>query len=285
MTLRDPDAVVRELLPLVRAFCAGEPCGVALGGSHAKGTADAHSDVDVYLFAESFLPAARRGELVAARLGDAAQPVSWGADDPFVEGGTDFWLDGVRVECWLRRASTMEATIADCLAGRIRREYAVWTAMGYFNYVALADVRSMRIVHDPAGMLARWKAQVAVYPEPLRDAIIRRFMAEAAFWPDNPHYLSAIERGDVIYTSAILQQVLHASIQAVFALNREYFPGEKKLAEALETLPVLPQRFAAVAEGLLFPSSRLGVEEMREQRRALASRVGELRCLLTDCRD
>src|SRR5688572_31882124 len=54
----------------------------------------------------AFLPAARRGELVAARLGDAAQPVSWGADDPFVEGGTDFWLDGVRVECWLRGSRT-----------------------------------------------------------------------------------------------------------------------------------------------------------------------------------
>jgi hypothetical protein len=31
-----PDELVRELLPLVRAFCAGEPYGVALGGSHAK---------------------------------------------------------------------------------------------------------------------------------------------------------------------------------------------------------------------------------------------------------
>jgi hypothetical protein len=101
---------------------------------------------------------------------------------------------------------------------------------------------------------------------------------EAAFWSDNPHYLGAIERGDVIYTSAIVQQV-------VFALNREYFPGEKKLAEALETLPILPQRFAAVAKGLLFPNSRPGVEEMREQRRALASHVGEIRCLLTDFPD
>ena len=280
--MRDPDAIVRELLPLVRAFCVGEPC-VALGGSHAKGTADAHSDVDVYLFAESFLPAARRSELVAARLGDAAQPVSWGADDPFVEGGTDFRLDGVRVECWLRRASTVQATIADCLAGRIRREYTVWTAMGYFNYVALSDVHSMRIIDDPAGMLARWKAQVAVYPEPLRDAILSRFMAEAAFWPDNPHYLSAIERGDVIYTSAIVQQVLHALIQVVFALNREYFPGEKQLAEALEALEALtvaPARFAENVETLLCPGRAPNSAESREQARALTSLVADVRGLL-----
>jgi predicted nucleotidyltransferase len=280
MTLRDPEAIVRELLPLVRAFCAGEPYGIALGGSHAKGTADAHSDVDVYLFADAFLSAARRVELVTARLGDAAQAVSWGADDPFVEGGTDFSVDGIRVECWLRSARQVESTIADCVEGRIRRERAVWTAMGYFNYVALGDVHAMRIVDDPRGMLARWKAQVATYPEPLRDAILRRFMAEAAFWPENPHYLGAVERADVIYTSAIVQQVLQALIQVVFALNRAYFPGEKKLAGALDKLPVAPPNFAARCEALLCPGAPPSVAKLREQRRdltSLVSEVGELR--------
>jgi len=282
VTLRDPDSIVRALLPLARAFCAGEPYGVALGGSHTKGTADAHSDVDVYLFAEAFLPAARRGELVTARLGDAAQPVSWGADDPFVEGGTDFQLDGVRVECWLRRSSAVEATIADCLQGRVRREHAVWTAMGYFNHVALGDVRSMHVVDDPRGMLARWKAQVAAYPEPLRDAILGRFMAEAAFWPANPHYLGAVERGDVIYTSAIVQQAIQALIQAVFALNREYFPGEKKLAEALRQLPVTPPELAGRIETLLCAGARPSVAELREQERGLADLVRETRELFRE---
>jgi len=280
MTLRDPEAIIHDLRPLVRAFCAGETYGIALGGSHAKGTADADSDVDIYLFADAFVPAARRVELVAGRLGDAAQAVSWGADAPFVEGGTDFSVDGIRVECWLRSARRVEATIADCLQGRIRREHAVWTAMGYFNYVALGDVHAMRIVDDPRGMLARWKAQVATYPEPLRDAILRHFMAEAAFWPENRHYLGAVERTDVIYTSAIVQQAAQALIQVVFALNREYFPGEKKLAEALEKLTIVPAEFAATIEGLLCPGPARGVDELREQQRALASLTTDVRGLV-----
>jgi hypothetical protein len=52
-------------------------------------------------------------------------------------------------------------------------------------------------------------------------------MAEAAFWSDNPHYIDTIERGDVIYTSAIVQQVAQALVQVVFALTPQYFPGEK----------------------------------------------------------
>lgn len=280
--MTDPDAVVRELLPLVRAFCAGEAYGIALGGSHAKGTADAHSDVDVYLFADAFLPAARRVERVTAQLGDAARAVSWGADEPFTEGGTDFSVDGVLVECWLRRATSVEATIADCVQGRVRRKHRAWTAMGFFDHVALGDVHAMRIVDDPAGMLARWKAMVSTYPEPLRDTILRRFMAEAAFWPENPHYLGAVERGDVIYASAIVQQTTQALIQVVFALDRAWFPGEKKLADALAKLPSAPRDFAARLQNVLCSGAHPSVADLRAQSRELAELVRETRALVAE---
>jgi predicted nucleotidyltransferase len=245
-----PDEIVRDLLPLLRDLCDG-PCGIALGGSHAKGTADAHSDVDVYVFANCVLPGERRAALVRELLGEASRPVSWGADEPWTQGGTDFRLDGVRVEVWLRSTSSVEAEVRAALRGEIRRDHVFWTVMGFFGHTVLADLKSTRIVDDPAGVLARWKADVAAYPEPLRDAVLRRFTAEAAFWPENPHYLSAIERGDVIYTSGIVQQVVHALIQVVFALNREYFPGEKKLADALRALPVAPPDFVERIEALL----------------------------------
>ncbi|HEX7240825.1 MAG TPA: DUF4037 domain-containing protein [Longimicrobiaceae bacterium] len=271
-----PDLLVGELLPLLRRFCAGEH-GIALGGSHAKACADEQSDVDVYLFSRGALPGARRRELVEETLGPASEAVSWGADEPFVQGGTDFVHRGVRVECWLRSAAAVEGTLAACVEGRIRREPAVWTVMGFFDYVALADVRSMRVVEDPHGMLARWKDAVAAYPEPLRRAVLGRFMAEAAFWPENFHYRSAVERADVIYTSGIVQQTLHSLIQVAFALNREYFPGEKKLAVALAKLPALPEAFAPRVQALLCPGRDPGVAELREQRRELAALMAELR--------
>jgi len=275
--LTDPDAIVRELLPLVRAFCSGTEYGIALGGSYAKGTADAHSDVDIYLFADAFLPGARRVELVTAHLGEAAGAVSWGADEPFVEGGTDFTVDGILVECWLRSARQVESTLGECMRGRVRREQKVWTVMGFFDHVVLGDVHAMRIVDDPAGMLARWKAMVAAYPEPLREAILRRFMAEAAFWPENPHYLGAVERGDVIYTSAIVQQVVQALVQVVFALDRAYFPGEKKLADALAKLPSAPRDFAGRIQNVLCPGAHPTPAELREQSRGMADLVREVR--------
>ncbi|HEV2735959.1 MAG TPA: DUF4037 domain-containing protein [Longimicrobiaceae bacterium] len=274
-----PDLVLRELLPLLRRFCPGEH-GIALGGSHAKGGGDALSDVDVYLFADRVVPGARRRDLVLEALGEAAEAVSWGRDEPFTGGGTDFTYRGTRVECWLRSSRQLQATIAACRRGEIRREHSVWAVMGFFDCVALADMRAMRIVEDPGGMLARWKAEVAVYPEPLRRALLGRFMAEAAFWPDNFHYASAVERADAIYVSGIVQQVAQALVQVVFALNGEYFPGEKRLDAALEKLPVVPPAFARRLRALLFSGEDPGVAELREQRRALGALVAEVERLV-----
>ena len=280
--VNDAEQIARDLLPLVRGFVAEGPYGIALGGSGAKGTADPHSDVDVYLFAEAFAPAAARAERVTAARGVAAGAVSWGTGEPFVEGGTDFSVDGVRVECWLRRASLVEAALAACAGGRTRREHRAWLVMGFFDHVVLGDVHAMRIVDDPAGMLARWKASVATYPEALRTAILRRFMAEAAHWPHNPHYLGAVERADLIYTSGIVQQVIHALLQVVFALNRTYFPGEKKLAAALATLSIAPADAGARIEALLFPGARPSVAGLRAQMRDLTDLVRETRELIVE---
>jgi hypothetical protein len=270
------DEVIRELLPLFRRFAVA-PCGIALGGSHAKGTADAYSDVDVYLFADRVIPAAARAALVRARLGDASAPVSWGADDPWIEGGTDFEWNGVRVEVWLRSASSVDAAIQAALRGELRRDHVFWTVMGFFHHTVLADVHTMRVVDDSEGTLGRWKDAVATYPEPLRGAILRRFLGEASFWPRSPHYLSAVERGDAIYAAGIVQQVAHALIQAVFALNRTWFPGEKKVADALRRLPLAPVDFAERIEALLCTSG--DVARLGEQQAALAGLVDEVRRL------
>lgn len=281
MSTDSPDDVIHDLLPLVRRFCLGR-YAVALGGSYAKGTDDPHSDVDIYLFSDDALPGSRRRELVREALGDAAEAVSWGGDGEFVEGGTDFLHHGRRVECWLRSAARVERAMESALQGQIGREYVAWTVMGFFSHVVLADVRALRIVEDPDGMLARWKAAVAEYPDPLRDAVLGRFMAEARLWPDNFHYRTAVERADVLYTSGIVQQVVHSLIQALFALNREYFPGEKQLARTIDKLPLKPAAFVPRAQALLCIGRDPTVAQLEAQRRELGALVDEVAALVAD---
>jgi hypothetical protein len=99
-------------------------------------------------------------------------------------------------------------------------------------------------------------------------------------WPDNFHYRSAIERADAIYTSGIVQQVLQALVQVIFALNHEYFPGEKKLAQALGKLSVQPTACPVRLRALLFPGKDLSVNQLQEQRRELGALVTEVQQLV-----
>ncbi len=277
------DALVRALLPLFRSFSPG-PVGIAIGGAHAKGRADALSDVDVHLFARDVLPGARRRELVAQALGQAAGATSWGEDEPFTQCGTDFLHGRTRVECWLRGVPSIDAAVAASLEGRVGRTQSVWAVMGFFDHVVLGDLRSMWIVEDPRGDLARWKEATRTYPAPLRRALLDRFTAEAAFWPRNPHYLTAVERGDAIYAAAIVQQVVQSLVQVVFALNRAYFPGEKGLAAALEKLPLPPDGLAARLDAILFPGRAPDVRALRAQNAALAALVDEIGSMVEEDR-
>lgn len=273
-------SAAEELLPLVRRFATGD-YGIALGGAHAKGADDAHSDVDVYLFAERWLPGPARNQLCRVILGTDTPVRSWGEDnDRYEQGGTDFTHDGRRIECWLRGVDPVSGAVADAFAGVVRREFVTWTAMGYFNHCTLSDLQQMVILDDPNGILAAWQAQVDVYPPALRQTILETHLTAAQFWPDNFHYESAVARGDILYCAAIVQQVVQNLVQVIFALNSTYFPGEKKLTQALGRLSRTPERFAQRLASLAYPGGEAGPASLAEQRVALQSLVREVTALV-----
>jgi hypothetical protein len=274
-------ALMDRLLPVVRRFCVGE-YGIALGGAHAKGVDDAASDVDVYLFARQVLPNEERARLVGEIADDPASIISWGQVEPFVQAGTDFYLGPQKVECWLRNIKMISATIADCRSGVVKHDLVTWTVMGFYNHCALSDLDKMIPLEDPHGILARWKELVSEYPPKLRAAILAEYLRGAKFWPGNFHYLSAVERCDVIYVTGIVQQVVNNLIQVIFALNRVYFPGEKKLDVALERLATKPAGFTQCIKGLVFPGVSPDVAYLRRQSHALTALVSEVEALVAE---
>lgn len=270
-----------KLLSLLRRFATGD-YGIALGGAHAKGVADEQSDLDLYLFAERWLPGPARDQLCRVILGADTPVRSWGVDNAdgiYEQAGTDFTVDGKPVECWLRGVNYICDIVEETCSGIVRRDFVTWTAMGYFNHCALSDLQHMVILEDPQKILTRWQSQVAVYPPALRKTIVETYLSAARFWPHNFHYEVAVKRGDILYAMAIAQQVVQNLIQVVFALNEVYFPGEKKLAEALEQLPRAPERFAARVQALVFPTGepvRDALERQRAEIQVLVQEVSDL---------
>src|SRR5512133_1685322 len=144
--------LVAELVPLFRQLSRGE-YGIALGGAHAKGVADAESDLDIYVFARQVLPIPERERLCAQFSPLISQVTCWDEQPPegssaYIQGGTDFYYQGQKVEVWQRSMDYVSRIIADCQAGSIRRDCVTWTVMGFFNYCTLSDLDKMQPVED-----------------------------------------------------------------------------------------------------------------------------------------
>ncbi|MHB1356872.1 MAG: DUF4037 domain-containing protein [Anaerolineae bacterium] len=274
-------AVVGELIPLLTQLCL-EEYGIAVGGAHAKGTDDSESDLDLYVFTANAHRNTERSRLASQFSPDITELISWGPDDPFVQGGTDFYYKGHKVECWLRNRQIIDRAIADGREGILTRELVTWTITGFYNHCALSDIKVMLPVVDPAGIIASWQSEIAVYPPKLQNTIINNHLSAARFWPHNFHYSSAVERQDVIYTSGIVQQVVHNLIQVMFAINQTYFPGDKKLAKAIGHLARTPASCVDRIHWLLLPQETVNVALLRRQQVELQQLLKDVEALVAE---
>lgn len=261
---------IKDLVEHLKNTAEGK-CAIALAGAHAKGAADASSDIDIYIFAERAKPWEERTALLSAIADPGTTPwvdkcfdaAPWG-------GGMDFRYQGTPVEAVGRTIARMEQVIGDCLAGKYEIIPATWTSNGYYTFIYLCELSFLKPVWDPDGILAAWQTKTAVYPEPLRRAIMTDFLGRSGTWMENFHYESAVRRGDILFTAPIVLHTLMDMVQVVFALNRTYFTGDKKLEAALAKLPVCPDALRPESLDLLLTAPR-DPQILEEQRQLLQS--------------
>ena len=241
------DFVITEkmeaVIELMKKTALG-PCAIAVAGAHAKGTADSASDLDIYMFADSYRSYEERCALIkAAADPDMPAWISESAEDAPWGGSMDFGFRGTPVEVNFRTFSMMDRMVTDCMDGKFRIIPATWTSNGYYTFIYLSELSFIRPVWDPENRLADYQKQVRVYPEKLRQSIIRTFMERAETWLDNFHYDSAIRRCDALFVAPIVLHTLMDMVQVIFALNRKYFTGDKKLEKALSAMEFCPEVF------------------------------------------
>ncbi len=247
---------IAELTDLLKRTVEGK-CAIALAGAHAKGTEDAASDIDLYIFAEQARPWKERSALITAAADPGTVPwVDQNFDAAPWGGGMDFLYRGTPVEVVGRTIAHTDRMIDDCLAGRYEIIPATWTSNGYYTFIYLCELNFLKPVWDPDGVLAAWKEKAAVYPAPLRRAVMVDFLGRAGTWMGNFHYDSAVHRGDILFTAPIVLHTVMDMVQVLFALNHVYFTGDKKLEAVLAKLPRCPKALHPDGVDLLFSSSR-----------------------------
>lgn len=103
----------------------------------------------------------------------------------------------------------------------------------------LADIQNGIALHDPDGLLEKWKATIADYPEDARREVVwrRLFFAGIACGDIS----RAVDRGDLLHAFACKASFLEHYARALFALNRRYYRKPKALEYHLRGFEYRPE--------------------------------------------
>ena len=252
---------------------------VALGGSYARGTAKAGSDIDLGLYYHEARPFAIEAiRAIANAVNDTSDPVvaGFGGWGPWVNGGAWLTIGGQRVDFLYRSLERLDVTIEACARGEFQTDYEQQPATGFFSFIYLGELAICRPLHDPAGALAGLKARVWPYPPALRAAVLKRFGFHAGFALG--HLDKAAANGDVYMAVGCLYRALSALVQMLYALNGRYFISDKGAITECAAFERVPADFGARVTGLLATSgaTSAALAESAGQARALYNEVQRL---------
>jgi len=216
-----------QMTPALLALADTGRVAVSLGGSRAKSFADTKSDYDFRVYADQF-----KGPELAETPAWAEFEAVW----------RSWERKGLRIDgAWCRSIASIDRDLAAWLDGHGAVKEYEWTIWGYH---LPTDIAHQQIVADPDGVLGAWKDRLKTYPETLRRAVLDKHMSILRYWRADYHYLSKVERGDVVFLAGLSAKLLHSIMQVIFALNRTYFVGDGWNLRGTANFAIVPEDLA-----------------------------------------
>ena len=227
----DPDPRVHDLALQVSKLDHVE--AVILGGSISTGIIDGRSDIDLYVYARQAIEVALRERILkprAARL--ELQRDFWEWEDTWIEH------DGGKFEIMYRGCGHTEQEVE-------RRLCRCEASVGYSTCVLHTLAHGVVLV-DRNGWFKALQQRVLStnYPDKLLRAVIAKNFP--VLGPIISSYEDQIEsafaRRDLVSLIHRTAAWLASYFDIVFAVNRQYHPGEKRLLVQAARLPTYPAK-------------------------------------------
>ncbi len=157
---------------------------VVLGGSYARGTQHAQSDIDIGIYYRESWPfdisAIRK---VAGTLSADGAPVvtdfyEWG---PWVNGGAWINTRAGKVDFLYRNLDQVARTIDAAQQGSYEHDYDQQPTFRFYSVIYLGETEACIPLVDSEGCIARLKSKVERYPPKLKSTVIATELWNAEF--------------------------------------------------------------------------------------------------------
>ena len=267
---KELNEILRRLLQDVA--CMDEVAAIGQTGDIREIPKPGESDIDIFVYVQT-MPAPEQRLRVYQKSGADLQELqlgvcaggNWGTGDAMLINGVETML------MYFTTAETVQ-NLEEILAGRLPDRIG-----DYYPIGRCAAIRTMHIHYDGAQFLSSLQRRLSEYPEQLAKALA---IHHGALTNDEEDFYRALRRKDPLFYHFALEIALDHFLQAIFALNRTFFPSRKRSQQYLSGFSYKPERcYERMLEAV-----RLGGEPERlEESYALwRTLTGELAALIEE---
>jgi len=204
-----------------RLACQKLVRAIGLSGGERPFPKPGEADIDLFVYCTVIPARDERQEMLLSVQGDIGQVEigkvesgHWGQGDCFLMAGVETWLLYFTIA---EACTELEAILDGQYLGRLDSYY--------YPMGRCAMWKAMRVFYDPDGVLGSFKQRLAEYPEELASKVIEHHLQAL---DDVEDLERAVRRKDVFFFHFALDLGLDHFLQALFAVNREYFPSRKR---------------------------------------------------------
>ncbi|MCL2773459.1 MAG: DUF4037 domain-containing protein [Oscillospiraceae bacterium] len=205
---------------------------VAIGKSgRSKLPEHGESDIDIYVFC-SRIPEIKSRKAAIDRLGNVISSANYSERGGRFWGTIDFlFVDNTDICLMYFTTAEMDKEIELVLNGtHLDREEESFYPTG-----RCATMLSICELNDKSGYIARMKEHLSVYPQELSIRLFNHHMRH-----DGEDFDRAVSRSDVLFYHAVVENAIDHFLQALFALNKCFFPSRKRTIGFINGFDIKP---------------------------------------------
>jgi len=191
-------------------------------------------DIDIFIYCD-IIPTLKKRQAILAKLGAKIQESKVNIFEGGHWGTGDFVLIN-NIETWLMYF-TVNETVTD-VESILNGEYPDKLDNYYYPIGRCAMLRNINILYDKNDFLHTLKQRLFEYPDNLTEILSKYHLNELE---DTEDLERAVTRKDVLFYHFAMDIAIDHFLQALFAINKIYFPSRKRSIEFIKNFNIKPE--------------------------------------------
>jgi len=208
---------------------------VGISGSKAPLPKAGEGDVDIFIYCDR-IPESHKRQAIINQMENLLQECKINVFEGGHWGTGDFVLIN-DIETWLMYFTVSETL--DDVESILNGEYPDKLDNYYYPIGRCAMFENMSILYDKSDFLYSLKKRLSEYPDKLAKTLVQYHLDKLE---DTEDLERAVMRKDVLFYHFAMDIAIDHFLQALFAINRTYFPSRKRTLDFINNFNIKPER-------------------------------------------